>query len=223
MDDKKKLRVYPVIIAVISVVLVILIFVPVIKTMNSSYTVIIKDRSMNYFRAGGLFICGSTVICRREAASSGDIQSLPEENRPGSYLTVMSMDNILSIEVVNGEERDETDAADVRPEFLGSYKIELQGYDGILYLGVSKEKVYGTVRFPKWAKGARETLRGVRINSGGIKFTRSASTPAEMKRLGANYLFRQKFTGTYGSSGRIIKGYMINDRGERHEWKAKRK
>lgn len=223
MEDKKNIKVYRIAIVILSVFLVVLAVLPVIKTMNAPYTVVVKDKDMNFFRAKNLFICGNTVYCSRETGTVKDRHMLPEDNKSGYHFSVMSLDNIISIEIIHGEDGDGPESAAVQPEHLGSFKIRLQGHEGVLILGQSENRVYGTVRFPGWAKGAAETLKGVRINSGSVMFTRSASTPAEMKRLGANYLFKQKFTGTYSSSGKVIKGYMINDRNERHEWDAKKK
>ena len=222
MEEKKKKLAGRIVPGLLVLSLALLIALPIVKVLTSSYTVIIKDRDMNYYRAKNLFICGNTVLCTRDPESSKDRSIIPEENRLGYYFRILSIKDIVSIEIVENESMEDEIAA-VNPQYLGRYKIQLQGHEGILLLGVSKERVYGTVKFPQWGKGAVETLKGLRINSKGVRFLRSASTPEEMKRLGANYLFKQKFDGTYQSSGKVIKGYMINDRGEKHEWEAERK
>ena len=45
-------------------------------------------------------------------------------------------------------------------------KFIFRAMKGIFCLGVSDERVYGTVRFPLWGKGATETLKGLRIRGG---------------------------------------------------------
>lgn len=223
MDAKKKSLLFRITFVLLAAAVILLIAVPVVKVLSSSYTVIIKDRDMNYYRAGNIFICGNTVICRIDSVSAKEKSMLPEEDRSRFSFKILSMQNIADIEIVQDEDTAADQALPVHPGHLGRFKINLQGHEGILVLGISKERVYGSVRFPQWGKGAVENLKGIRISSGEVKFTRSASTPEEMKRLGANYLFKQKFSGKYNSSGKVIKGFMTNDRGETHEWEAVRK
>jgi len=196
---------------------------PIVKVINSSYSVIIKDRGLNYYRGSNLFVCGNTIIVKKDTESVKEKSALSELNPERLSYTILSMNDILSIEIVYDEDIVEADILPVPPQYLGRYKINLQGHEGILVLGVSKERVYGSVKFPGWGKGAVEYLKAVRVSSSGVRFTRSASTPEEIRRLGANYLFKQNFSGNYSSSGKIIKGIMTNDRGERHEWEAVKK
>jgi hypothetical protein len=223
MDEKKRKLFTLILLLTLSAAVIILITLPLVKVINSSYSVIIKDKNMNYFRAGNLFICGNTIICRRDSESVQDRAMIPEEDRSRYSYKILSMQEIISIEILQDEDAAQIELSAVNPRYLGRYKILLQGHEGILVLGVSKDRIYGTVRFPQWGKGAVEYLKGVRISSGEVRFLRSASTPEEIKRLGANYLFKQKFSGTYSSTGKVIKGFMINDRREKYEWEAMRK
>ncbi len=224
MDKKKKDVLNKVALILLSVSLIFLIALPIVKVMTSSYTVIIHDKDLNYYRGGNLFICGSTIIVKRDSESVKNKTSLPSPDSGRFYYTILSMDNIISIEIIQEEDDEDKEILPVPVQYLGRYKIILQGHEGILVLGVSKkQQVYGSLRFPGWAKGAVEYLKGVRISSGGVRFTRSASTPEEIRRLGANYLFKHNFSGKYSSSGKVIKGIMTNDRKERHEWEAERK
>jgi len=220
---RKKVLLFRLSLVLISIAIIILVALPVVKVLTSSCSVIIKDKDLNYFRAGNLFICGNTIICRRDPESAKDKSMLPEEDRSGYVFRLLSMDNIISIEILHGEEQPVADTLAVNPRYLGRFKIKLQGHEGILTISVFKERIYGTVKFPQWGKGAVENLKGVKVGSGEVRFIRSASTPAEIKRLGANYLFKQKFSGTYSSAGKVIKGFMTNDRGEQHEWEAVKK
>jgi len=223
MELKIKVTLSRVILVLLVAAVIFLLVVPAVKVLDSSYSVIIKDKNMNYYRAGNIFICGNTVICRIDSESAGDKTMLPEEDRSRFSFRRLSMQDIISIEIQQDEEISIDESSPVHTPQLGRFKIQLQGHEGILVLGVSKERAYGKVRFPQWGKGAVETLKGVRISGGKVNFIRSASTPEEVKRLGANYLFKQKFSGTYTPSGKVIKGFMTNDRGEKHEWEAAKK
>jgi len=223
MEAGKKVLLFRVISALLTASVLFLIALTVFKVLNSPYSVIIEDKDMNFYRAGNLFICGNTVICRMDPEPVKERVKLPEENRARFIFKTLSMQDIISIETVQAQQVETKGTLQVNREHLGRFKIHLQGYQGILVLGVSNERVYGTVRFPQWGKGAVETLKGVRISGGEVNFIRSASTEEEMKRLGANYLFKQKFSGSYSPSGKVIKGFMVNDRGERHEWDAARR
>jgi hypothetical protein len=223
MDKKKKDVLNKAALILLSASLIFLIAVPIVKVMTSSYSVIIKDKDLNFFRGGNLFICGNTIIVKRDSETVKNKTSLPEPDAGRFYYTILSMKNIISIEIFQEEEIIEADISPVPPQYLGRYKIRLQGHEGILVIGASKDRLYGSVRFPGWGKGAVEYLKGVRISSGGVRFTRSASTAEEIRRLGANYLFKHNFSGRYNSSGKVIKGIMINNRGERFEWEAEKK
>ncbi|HNX23970.1 MAG TPA: hypothetical protein PKG60_07950 [Spirochaetota bacterium] len=223
MDEKKKVLLSRLSLLFITAALILLIALPAAQVLNSSYSVIIKDKDMNYYRGRNIFICGNTIICRKDSESVKDKSMIPDEDISRYSFKILSMKKIISIEILQDDDAAPADVSAVNPQYLGKFKIQLQGHEGILILGVSKEHVYGTVRFPQWGKGQVEYLKGTRISSGEVRFTRSASTPEEIRRLGANYLFKQKFSGTYSASGKVIKGYMINDRGEKHEWEAVRK
>ncbi len=223
MEEKRKKILLKVTIIILTMFLILLIALPVVKVLNSSYSIIIKDKDQNYYRGVNLFVCGNTVICKRDSESVKERSMLPDEDRSRYSYKFISMHDVISIEIVPDDETPADEALPVHQQHLGKFKIHLQGHEGILILGVSKDRVYGTVRFPSWGKGAVETLKGVRVNSGGVKFLRSASTPEEIKRLGANYLFKQKFSGSFNPTGKIIKGFMVNDRGEKYEWEAERK
>ncbi len=223
MEEKRKNLLMKISIVLLTIFLILLIVFPVVKVLNSSCSVIIKDREMNYYRAENLFICGNTIILKRDSEMVKDRSLLPEDDLSRYSYKILSMPDIISIEIVSDEETTGDLVSTVTPQHIGKFKIKLQGHEGVLVIGVSKERIYGTVRFPQWGKGAVETLKGIRISSGEVRFLRSASTQQEITRLGANYLFKQKFSGTYSSNGKVIKGFMVNDRGEKYEWEAVRK
>jgi len=223
MNEKTKKLASRISLTLLSIIVILFITLPVVKVINSPVSIIIKDKEMNYYRGANLFICGNTIICRIDSISAREKSKLPEEERYRYHFKLLSMNDIQSIEILHVEEGGSDEPSPVNPANLGRFKIKLQGHEGILVLGVSKDRVYGTVRFPLWGRGAVEYLKGLRISSGEVRFTRSASTADEMKRLGANYLFKQNFSGTYSSSGRVIKGFMVNDRKEKYEWEAEKR
>lgn len=223
MEEKKKKSICRTVLLLLAIVIFLLIAIPFFNVISSSYSVIIKDRELNYYRAGNVFICGSIIICKRGAESAREKTMLPPGDRAAYSYIILSMNDIISIEIEQNIDTETAEIPSVNPQYLGRYRILLQGHEGVMVLGVSKERVYGTVRFPKWGRGAVEYLKGVKISGGGLRFTRSAATSDEIKRLGANYLFTQKFSGSYSSAGKVIKGFMTNDRGEKYEWEAVRK
>jgi hypothetical protein len=214
--DRKKL------IYCISLAAAVLIIFPCIITVFSSYTVIVEDRDGNYYRAKNILILGNSMISRRDPESSVK-KSDALKAEPASYsLSYRSMMEIRNIEIIPGPDEDSEIEGIVDSRYLGRYNVIVQGHSGVLYLREKDGKLYGSMRFPKWGKGAVEYLRRVRISYGKIRFTRSANSSKEIKRLGANYYFTHRFYGTYSKSGKKIEGYFINDRKEKHLWEGSR-
>ena len=219
-EDKKKDR--KKLIYCISLAAAVLIIFPCIITILSSYTVIVEDRDGNFYKARNVFICGNTMLSMRDPESSAK-KSDALKAEPDSYsLNCRSMLEIRNIEIIPGPDDDSETEGAVDPKYLGRYNVIVQGHSGVLYLREKDEKLYGSMRFPKWGKGAVEYLRGVRISNGKIRFTRSANSSKEINRLGANYYFTHRFYGTYSKSGKKIEGYFINDRQEKHLWEGSR-
>ncbi len=206
----------------ISLSAAVLIILPCIITVFSSYTAIVEDRDGNFYRAKNILILGNSIISRRDPESSPK-KSDTLKAEPASYsLSYRSMNEIRNIEIFPGPDEDSEIEGAVDAKYLGRYNVIVQGHPGILFLREKDGKLSGTMRFPKWGKGAVEYLRGVRIDNGKIRFTRSANSAKEIKRLGANYYFTHRFYGTYSKSGNKIEGYFINDRKEKHLWEGSR-
>lgn len=200
----------------------ILIILPLFIIMLTSYTVIVEERDGRFYKGKNLFICGNTLILRRDPGSAAKKADAVKSD-PSSYsLSFRSMNEIRNIEIIPRVEEEEEQQGTVDPKYLGRYNVIVQGHPGILFLREKDGKLYGTMRFPEWGKGAVEYLRGVRINNGKIQFTRSANSDKEIRRLGANYFFTQRFYGTYSASGRKIEGHFINNRKEKHIWEGSR-
>ena len=200
----------------------ILVILPLFIIMLASYNVIVEERDGQFYKGKNIFICGNTLILRRDPGSSAKKADAVKSD-PSSYrLSFRSMNEIRNIEIIPRVEEEEEQQGAVDPKYLGRYNVIVQGHPGILVLREKEGKLYGTMRFPKWGKGAVEYLRGVQISNGRIQFTRSANTNQEIRRLGANYFFTQRFYGTYSASGRKIEGHFINNRKEKHIWEGSR-
>jgi len=214
--DRKKL------IYCISLTAAILIIFPLFLTLLSPYTAIVEDIEGNYYRAKNIFICGNFMLSRRDPESSAK-KSEALKAEPALYsLSFRPMFEIRNIEIIPGPDEDSESDGVVDPRYLGRYNVLVQGHRGVLYLREKDGRLYGTVRFPGWGKGAVEYIRSVRIGNGRIQFIRSANSAKEIKRLGANYYFTQRFYGSYSKSGKKIEGYFINDRKEKHLWEGSR-
>jgi len=203
--------------------MLLLISMPVILTLLNSGKYIITYRDDRVVRGKNLFICGGSVICMKGTVEETDKSNLPAPEESSYSLSILSLNELRLIEIEQPEvEADIIGEGPVDIKYLGSYKIQLQGYIGKLRLYKNKDKISGTVRFPDWANGKTEYLKNIRISGDRISFTRSANTDAEVRRLGASSYFTQRFTGRYTHGGRYIKGYLTNHRKERHQWDAER-
>lgn len=217
-EDNRKRKLSAFIIPAALILLFLLIPVLMVSISHGEYIITFNDdRGVS---ARKIFICGDTVICMK-GSESGEEKSADTGNEYS--LSILSMKDIKKIEKLLPET--ETPAADtlnIDPVYLGNFTIRLQGYTGKLRLYKNRDRISGTVQFPDWGNGKVEYLKGISIGSGRIRFIRSANTEAEMRRLGANSYFTQKFSGTYGNSGKTISGFLVNHRNEKHQWDAQR-
>ncbi len=197
--------------------------IPVILTLVNSNDYLITYNDDRVVRGKKLFICGDTVICMKGSIEEKDKSKLPDKSQSSYSLSIMSLKELRLIEIEQSEDDSEvTGDGPVDIKYLGIYKIQLQGYFGKLRLYKNKDRISGTVRFPGWANGKTEYLKNIRISGDRISFTRSATTDAEVRRLGAGSHFTQSFRGRYIYGGKYIKGYLINHRKERHQWDAEK-
>lgn len=222
-EDKSKKNIKKAILFAAAILLLLIAGVfPVFMSLTSSYTVIVEDRDKNFYKGKNLFICGNTMILRRDPAAALK-KADAVKSEPSSYrLSFRSMNEIRNIEIIPDPDDEEGIQGTVDPKYLGRYNVLVQGHPGVLFLREKDGKIYGTVRFPRWGNGAVEYLKGVQIADGKIRFTRSANSQQEIRRLGANYFFTQRFYGTYSASGRKIEGHFFNDRKEKHIWEGNR-
>ncbi|HXK66536.1 MAG TPA: hypothetical protein PK348_09735, partial [Spirochaetota bacterium] len=108
------------------------------------------------------------------------------------------------------------------PQYLGVYHINASGHEGILVLQVKDGVLYGSVRFPNWANGVWEPLKGVNIKNNTLWFTRSVTNEQERIKTGAREYFTQQYVGTYKDNGKKIIGFY-KLRGAKYLFEAYRK
>jgi len=204
------------------IIAALLLMLPVIITLLSPVRVLVLDADDNYYLARKPLICGSSVIYLKSSFSDSRRRKALNDKTGSFTLAMDSLKNIKLIEIIPDDETADDESGEVPAGYLGKYRINVQGHDGTLYLGSKEGKIYGSVKFRTWGTGATEYLKGIRISGKKIYFTRSASTSAEARRVGANHVFWQKFSGTYSQSGKKITGFFVNDRKEKYEWKAEK-
>ncbi len=181
---------------------------------------LVRDREGSYFRARNVLVAGPVAFMGasknkfryRKKALADEGENFP--------LTFFSLDDLQRIEFLEKED-DEKDTGDIPPYYLGTYKIVAAAHRGILRLWMHKGRVYGTIRFPYWARGKVEYLKGVRIRGRSIRFVRSITTLKEQRRIGSSSYFTQVYYGKYYRRGRQIKGYYTRN-GHRGLWEAKK-
>lgn len=107
-------------------------------------------------------------------------------------------------------------------EYLGVYDVRVSGHKGILYLRIRNNKLKGTLRFPKWAKGSWERCKSIKIRGNSLFFIRSVTSPKERKRVGAPHFFKQVYRARFYKKGKKIVGtYSLGK--ERTSWEGKKR
>jgi hypothetical protein len=136
---------------------------------------------------------------------------------------ILPLERITRIEIIHpaDKKKEEDKEAVVPARYLGTWKVRTSGHTGYLYIWKKEGRVRGAIKFPDWANGVAEPLRGLTIKNNSIYFVRSATSAAELRRLGASSYFVQKYYGNYLQGGKIIKGYYISN-GVRNVWRAER-
>lgn len=206
-------------IIILSLLAAALLLVPVIRTACTPHSGLLLDLEGNYSVIKNMHLCGETLICRMSSCASQQRDAALADETGTFRLSIISTKKIKYIEFIQVQEDESEDTAG-QNVLLGKFKINVQGHEGTLVLYEKEGKIYGTVRFPGWANGATEYLKSIKITGDKISFVRSATTTKEMRRLGANNLFTQRFSGTYSRSGKRIWGQFVNDRKEKYQWEA---
>lgn len=192
---------------IIASLLVLLIY-----GLSFTQSAVIQDITKQYYHANKLILFGNVAIGFISDSSS---QNKDLESKPHS-LKVFSTGTIAQIyfnpfEIVY-----------VPPQYLGIYHINASGHEGILVLQVKDGVLYGSVRFPNWANGVWEPLKGVTIKNNTLQFTRSVTNEQERIKTGAREYFTQYYVGSYTDSGKKIIGFY-KSRGAKYLFEAYRK
>lgn len=194
----------------------------VVASFTSSYRAVVSFRDGSFIRTRALIIAGNTMLCLRGQRAYTAKEDARKGQESISTPAMLNMESIADIEILSPagiEEKKEVAA--VNPRYLGKYKILASGHTGYLYLRAKNGQVYGVVRFPQWANGVNEGLRGVRIAGNALYFSRAVTSEHERKRIGINYYFTQRYNGRYTQNGRRIEGYYLRD-GVKSSWSAER-
>jgi len=194
-----------------------------IMTVSARQNVLVKDTDGNFYRARSLIVAGPIVLCSRDPADYPNRKAALESAAEERNLSAVSMKRIAFIEIMAAPDEGEGLGA-WQPglkDLVGDYVVNAAGNRGYLSLRASGGVVYGTIRFPDWGRGATEYLKGVRIAGTKIYFTRSVTTPQELKRMGASAYFTQQYSGEYFQSGKLIRGFYTVQ-GQRKQWEARR-
>lgn len=201
----------------------ILLAIVLALVISPSYSVLVLDADSQYYRARVLFMFRNHIACMKDEAvfQSRDIALAHQMKDYG--IALVSLDEIKLLEVLPEElyGEEEPAEADLPVSHYGKFKINASGHIGYLYLSAGEKGVYGTIRFPDWGLGAYEKLKDIKVGKDTISFTRSVTTPQEMRKTGAPVYFTQKYQGKYLLGGKIIKGQYRTAQGK-FLWEAQR-
>ncbi|MCP4138089.1 MAG: hypothetical protein GY754_44410 [bacterium] len=211
---------------ILALVILLFLLMPLILGMCSSYKALIKNTDKKYYKAKAVYIIGDTLLCLKDSEIyTSRKRALKGEDKSFSP-AIVSMKDVVFIELIHDpEEKPEPEekpraAGSVSGRYLGKYRINAENNHGFLYLKRSKSgRAYGSIVFPKWARGVFEKLKNVKVENGRIRFTRSATSRQEMERLGINKPFTQKYSGVYKQGGYRIDGTYSIPTGNRN-WAA---
>ena len=185
-----------------------------------SYNALVLDTSKRWYHARPLLLVGDTMICLRQHETyptrKKALKRVPDDMWP-SVISILDVRLIEIFPVIEEEEDDD----DLPIRHYGKFQINASGHIGYLYLSYKNGRPYGTIRFPNWSNGVYEKLKKVRVKERYVYFTRSVTTPAEMRRTGAPFYFTQNYEGKYLVGGKMIKGQYRTDKGK-FLWEATR-
>jgi len=218
--DKKHIKIAAVSLSAGILAAVILLF---LLAAFARYDALVKDAAGNFYRARSLFIAGNVFICSRDSSNYPTKQGALQGKDTGRTLSLVSMKQVEYIEISAKDEAGPALGAwqPSLKDYVGDYTVNAAGNHGYLSLRASGGSLYGTIRFPDWGRGATEYLKNVGIYNGKLYFTRSVTTPQELRRIGASAYFTQRYSGEYLRSGSLIRGYYIVNK-ERKQWEAYR-
>jgi len=106
-------------------------------------------------------------------------------------------------------------------KYLGSYRLRITGFTGVLKLYEEDDALKGTIQFSSWGRGKEQPLKKVRITGEKIYFIRSVSTRRELEEFGGSRYFKQEFYGSFSGDGSRVKGYF-KDSGAQNSWDGRK-
>lgn len=208
--------------------LVVLISASVyVLVVSPSYYVIVTGSDSKCYRARKICIAGNTLLCLKGRKTHDSIDAAIKSVREDYAFAIVPMSEISRIDIVHeipdkvDEETVLYDPLAVPLNYFGMYALNAAGNVGYLYLGIQNGVIYGFIRFPQWANGVPEPLKGLMIIGNRIQFVRSVTTPEELRRVGANAYFIQNYYGEYKQGGDVIQGYY-DVAGNRKMWDSSR-
>lgn len=205
----------------ISLPSVILAMAMILSICWFSRSAVVRDMENKYYTIKSFSIVGNTCIGLKSKESFQSRYRAIENLISDHGLSLISLDDISIIELIPKEDTKTSEG--VYPlQYLGLYKVNVTGHSGFLYLREEKGKLSGAIRFPRWGRGVNEYLKGIQIKKNQLFFIRSAKTIEELRRIGGNTYFVQRYMGTYYDNGKSIRGFYFNDRGEKNIWEGVR-
>lgn len=188
------------------------LIVLLIYGLSFTQNVIIQDVTKQYCHASRLVVFGN-LAAGFISDSSSDKKNLESKDHSFKIISTGTIAHIYF---------NPFESVYVPPQYLGVYHINASGHEGILALQVKDGVLIGTVRFPNWANGIWEPLKGVTIKNNTLLFTRSVTNEQERIKTGAREYFTQYYVGTYKENGKKIIGFY-KSRGAKYLFEAYRK
>jgi hypothetical protein len=203
---------------ILSCALALVVLIPAALALVSRGEVLVRDSAGRFYRTRLLVGAGDYALCLKGPRLHGSRQEALRDT-DGRDLSMLSLKRTELLEVVSGEVPKEEPRSPAGFSYAGTYRVNAAGHAGLLYLREHEGKPAGTVRFPKWGKGASEPLYGVDVKGRNISFTRSVSTEREMVRVGAQHKFVQRYFGKFSEDGRTVRGHFLRS-GTRYSWEG---
>lgn len=180
--------------------------------LSFTQNVVIQDVTKQYYHASRLAVFGNVAI---GFLSDSSLQNKDLDKLPHAF-------KIITTGTIATMYFNPFESVYVPPQYLGVYHINASGHEGILVLQVKDGVLNGSVRFPNWANGVWEPLKGVNIKNNTLWFTRSVTNEQERIKTGAREYFTQYYIGTYKDNGKKIIGFY-KLRGAKYLFEAYRK
>lgn len=104
----------------------------------------------------------------------------------------------------------------------GQFDVSMSGYKGELFIGIDKDKFYGTIKFFNWGNGVPQPLINLKVTDDKIYFKREIKTKEDLIKYGGTAFFEQEFYGIFSADRKTVKGYY-RYLGTQDNWEALKK